>query len=93
MLRDFLPPSMTDSDDRERTETGEYVETVSESEVLDALIDADDPVLTVGEVAESIDTSPDTARRRLQSLHESGDVHRKEVGARAVVWWPPHGDP
>ena len=60
MLRDFLPPSMTDSDDRERTETGEYVETVNESEVLDALIDADDPVLTAGEVAESIDTSPVT---------------------------------
>ena len=93
MLRDFLPLSMTDSDDRERTETGEYVETVSESEVLAALINADDPVLTVGEVAESIGTSPDTARRRLQSLHDLGDVHRKEVGARAVVWWPTHGDP
>lgn len=79
------------NDDRERTEDGQYAPgsttQATEADVLDAVRNASDPVVTAREVAETIDTSRDTALRRLRTLHESGDLERKEVGARAVVWW------
>jgi predicted ArsR family transcriptional regulator len=82
-----------ENDDRERTEGGQYAPgsttQATETDVLDAVRSASDPVVTVGEVAEAVGTSRDTALRRLRALHESGDLERKEVGARAVVWWSP----
>lgn len=59
-----------------------------ESRVLRVLREHPEPVVTAGDVAERLDVSGETARRRLSSLHEQGHVERKTVGARAVVWWP-----
>ena len=75
-----------DSDDRERTEAGTYRETVSTKEVREAVRDGGH-VVTAGELSEELDTSRDTILRRLRTLHESGEIERKEVGSSAVVWW------
>ena len=48
---------------------------------------ADDPVATAGEVGEALDCTGQAARKKLNQLHEDGKIERKEVGARAVVWW------
>jgi predicted ArsR family transcriptional regulator len=74
-------------DERERTEGGTYKETVTPARVLEAMNTADDPVVTAGEVGEALDCTGQAARKKLNQLHEDGKVERKEVGARAVVWW------
>jgi predicted ArsR family transcriptional regulator len=73
--------------DRERAETGEYVETVTPERVLDAIATHPDPTVTAREVGEAIGYSTDAARKKLSQLHECGDVKRKKVGGRSVVWW------
>lgn len=75
-----------DTDDRERTEAGTYRETVSAQEVLEA-VENGDHVVTAGELIEELDTSRDTVLRRLRSLNQDGEIKRKQVGAKAVVWW------
>jgi predicted ArsR family transcriptional regulator len=56
-------------------------------DVLSVFEQSDDPVLTASEVADYLDVSRRTALRKLQELEEQGEVGRKEVGSRAVVWW------
>ena len=76
------------SNDRERNEKGRYVSMVTPESVLNVLRDADDPVLTAKEVGEQLDCTSEAARKRLHELRERGDVESKQVGARAVIWWP-----
>ena len=73
--------------DRERTKTGEYVETVTPEGVLDAVATHPDPTVTAREVGEAIGCSTSAARKKLNQLHERADVERKKVGGRSVVWW------
>lgn len=73
--------------DRERAKTGEYVETVTPSRVLDAVATHPDPTVTAREVGEAIGCSTSAARKKLNELHERDDVERKKVGGRSVVWW------
>lgn len=73
--------------DRERSKTGEYVETVTPERVLDAMATHPDPTVTAREVGEAMGYSTDAARKKLNQLHERGDVERKKVGGRSVVWW------
>jgi len=72
---------------RERNERGRYVEKATIELVLEVLEQTDQPVLTAKEVANKLDVSSETARRKLNKLYEKEKVGRKKVGARAVVWW------
>jgi response regulator of citrate/malate metabolism len=72
---------------RERDDEGKYTEMATIDAVMDVLASADDPVLTANEVGEVIGVSSETARRKLTDLYEERRVERKDVGARAVVWW------
>ena len=72
---------------KDRAETGEYVETVPHDDVLKLLEGMSDPVVTVKGVADALDCSGETARRKLSDLHERGQVKKMQVGANAVVWW------
>lgn len=71
----------------ERADTGEYVESVSTDMVLKAIDVSSYPVVTVRDVADALDCSGETARRKLNQLHDEGEVERRKVGATAVVWW------
>lgn len=75
-------------DERKRSTTGEYVETVKPAAVLAALGEHPDPVATAKEVGEALGCTGEAARQKLTQLHDDGRVERKTVGARAVVWWP-----
>lgn len=77
---------------RERNEKGQYTETAAPETVLEVLQTTDERVLTASEVATALDVSSETARRKLTELHEQGRVERKDVGARAVVWWASTGE-
>jgi predicted ArsR family transcriptional regulator len=71
---------------RERTETGEYVETVTTDRVLGVFARVDGPALTSADVAETLDCSRETARRKLSVLAEQGRVDRRKTAGR-VIWW------
>jgi response regulator of citrate/malate metabolism len=71
---------------RERDESGQYVEEVTLDRVLEVFEDAEVPVLTVNEVAERLDCSRSAAYNKLEALVDEVQLHKKKVGARAVVY-------
>jgi len=58
-------------------------------DVLEAMADMDEPIHTLGEIADEMGKSKGAIETRLKELNENEDVCRKKVGARAVVWWLP----
>lgn len=62
-------------------------------ELLYVFRDRDDPVLTAPEVADELGITQQAAHKRLQRAADDGDLKRKTVGARAVVWWVPTAVP
>ena len=72
--------------ERERNESGQYTEQVTLESVLEVFEKAEIPVLTATEVAETLGCSRPSAYNKLEQLVEQGDLHKKKVGARAVVY-------
>lgn len=60
--------------------------TVTDAEILRAVQTTFGPA-TAKEVSEQISINKSGTNKRLQELAESGKVHRKKVGANAVVYW------
>jgi len=61
--------------------------TVSDSEIIQFLINSDDPFLTTGEVANLAGFSTNSgANKRLTELESQGYVESKNVG-RGLAWW------
>lgn len=77
---------MTDeeSQDRDRNDSGRYVETYPDADFLRAIVDMDGLPGT-GEIATAVECSHDLARRRLRALEDEGLVQSETVG-NAVVW-------
>ena len=71
---------------RERDEGGRYTEQVTLDSILGVFENAAVPVLTATEVAEELDCSRPSAYNKLEELTERGELHKKTVGARAVVY-------
>lgn len=69
-----------------REDTGRYAETVAPEDVLGVFDAVEGPVVTSGDVAEALDCSRETARRKLSSLEEQGHVSSRTTAGR-VVWW------
>lgn len=70
----------------EREDTGRYTETVTLDDVLGVFETVEGPVVTSGDVAEALDCSRETARRKLRTLEEQGRVASRKTAGR-VVWW------
>jgi len=70
-----------------RDESGQYTGKIGPDDVLAALRSHPEPVATAADIADVLDVTSETVRRRLTELREQGLVERKNVGARAVVWW------
>jgi len=73
--------------ERARNEDGQFVETVTPERVLAVMRDGDAPVLTAGDVAEELGCTPEAVTKKLKELRRQDRVDRRQVGARAVVWW------
>ncbi|ELZ31354.1 hypothetical protein C474_08632 [Halogeometricum pallidum JCM 14848] len=71
---------------RECGDTRRYTETVTPDDVLDVFEIVEGPVVTSGDVAETLDCSRETARRKLRTLEEQGHVASRKTAGR-VVWW------
>jgi DNA-binding IclR family transcriptional regulator len=46
-----------------------------------------EPVFTAVEIADETGVSRPTVHKRLREMQSNGEVRRKEVGSRAVVYW------
>ena len=73
--------------DRKRNEDGLFLEKTTLDDVRDAVRDGPDPVSTTGDVAEVLDISSESARGKLNELHEQGRIEKRKIGARAIIWW------
>lgn len=72
---------------RDRTETGEFIETVTLERVVTAIRDVEGPVVTTRDIAGRLGCTTEAARQKLTTLTEQGRVDRRKVGGRAIVWW------
>lgn len=71
---------------RERSDTGEFVESVSPRDVLARFDEVEGPILTTGDVTDALDCTRETARRKLNALHEDGVLGRRKTAGRVVYW-------
>lgn len=69
----------------ERDDTGRYTETVTLDDVLGVFETVDGSVVTSGDVADALECSRETARRKLHTLEEHGRVASRTSAGR-VVW-------
>lgn len=60
----------------------------SDLKYIRAMVEHPDPVVTAPELAEKIDVTQQAAHSKLSDMLERGLVEKKQVGARAAVWWP-----
>jgi predicted transcriptional regulator len=61
--------------------------TFKNEDVIKVMRQHEDPFLTLGEITEELGMSKGAVHTRLQELCDQNEIHRKNVGARAVVWW------
>ncbi len=71
---------------RKRGDTGRYTEAVTLEDVLEVFETVAGPVVTSGDVAEALDCSRETARRKLRTLEEQGHIANRKTAGR-IVWW------
>ena len=72
---------------RERDEaSGQYTEVVTLEDVMAVFDAVRGPVVTSGDVADETGCSRDSARRKLERLHEEGRVGRRKTAGRVVYW-------
>jgi hypothetical protein len=76
-----------------RDEKGQFTETVTLADVLEVFEAVEGPVVTTGDVATATDCSRDSARRKLDRLHEQGRVGRRKTSGRVVYWRRDVADP
>ena len=69
-----------------RDEHGQFTEQVGLSDVLGVFDAVDGPVVTSGDVASVTGCSGDSARRKLERLHDRGRVGRRKTAGRVVYW-------
>ncbi|MEF8772536.1 hypothetical protein [Halodesulfurarchaeum sp.] len=71
---------------RRRNERGQYVEQMTETEILDLFETIPGPVIATTDVAEHFDSTTEGARRKLNDLCDEGLLDRRKVGGTRVYW-------
>lgn len=81
---------------KERGEDGQYRPTVTDEDVLGVLDAVAGPVVTSADVADGLEVTGQTARRRLDRLVTAGSLEKRKTAGRVVYWRPgevtPAGD-
>ena len=71
---------------REHGKGGKYIETIPPERILGVFDMVDGPVILSTDVADALDCSGETARRKLQQLHEQRELKRRKVSRRVIYW-------
>jgi predicted ArsR family transcriptional regulator len=72
---------------QDRDEQGRFEEKVRSEDILSMFEDGEP--ISATDVADRFDISNRAALNKLDRLKEEGEIERKNVGSRAVVWWKP----
>jgi hypothetical protein len=72
--------------DRERSDAGTFVETVTLEDVRDVFDAVRGPVITSSDVADALGCTTEAARQKLRRLVDRGELDRRKTG-RTVVYW------
>lgn len=72
--------------ERERSDAGTFVETVSLDNVRDVFNQVRGPVVTSSDVADALGCTTEAARQKLGRLVDRGELDRRKTG-RTVVYW------
>jgi hypothetical protein len=78
---------------KNRDENGQFTEEVTLSDVLAVFDTIPGPVVTSGDVASVTGCSSDSARRKLEELHQRGSLGRRKTAGRVVYWQLDVADP
>jgi predicted ArsR family transcriptional regulator len=71
---------------RERNDSGRYVETVGQDDILMTFDAVNGPVITSTDVADHLDCTTEAARQKLKRLVEDGALARRRTGRTFVYW-------
>jgi len=63
------------------------VKRVPDEEIVAAIVTHPDPFVTTSEVTECVDLTHRSVFGRLEELARTGRIEKKEVGARANIYW------
>ncbi|WP_227379663.1 helix-turn-helix domain-containing protein [Haladaptatus halobius] len=77
------------TDDRERDARGQYAEEATGEDILAAIRESAFPAVTARWVVDIFGIERSSAHRRLEELHEEGEVERGKLSPRVVIWWIP----
>ena len=77
----------------EQDEQGRSPPPITLADVLEVSEKVDSPVVTSSDIAERTGCSQDSARQKLEQLHEQGEIERQEYPDRIVYWRPDAADP
>lgn len=70
----------------EREHPSRFEEQFSHDAILQAVAEAPWPVALASDVAESVGCSKQTARKKLNELHEAGRVEKRDA-VTVTFWW------
>lgn len=78
---------------KNRDEQGKFTEEVTLSDVMAVFETVPGPVVTTGDVASATGCSNDSARRKLEKLHQEGSLGQRKTAGRVVYWQLDVADP
>jgi Mg-chelatase subunit ChlD len=71
---------------RRRNDRGQYVDQMTEDEILALLDRVPGPVIATADVADHFDSTTEGARRKLNDLCDRDVLDRRKVGGTRVYW-------
>lgn len=74
---------------RERGDSGQFVESSSQEDVLRVFEVVEGPVVTSADVADELAVSRETARQKLNALVEDGHIASRKTAGRVIYWRVP----
>ncbi len=77
------------TDERERDTSGQFAEETTDDDILTVMRESEFPAVTARWVADTLEIERPSAHRRLEALHEDGEVERGKLSPRVVIWWIP----
>jgi hypothetical protein len=61
----------------------------NKQDILEAIRQSQPPMVTTEIVSKHINETKSTIYHHLEDLYKKGEIEKRKVGARAVVWWDP----
>jgi len=77
---------------RERTDSGQYAETVTIDRVRRGFEAVDGPAITTADIASELSVTAEAARRKLNELHGRGMLGKRKTAGRNLYWLQAAGE-